>query len=113
PIEAKPDAIAKSSFDEKISLDRVTFRYQEENVLEDFSLDIEKGQTVALVGQSGSGKSTIANLLTRFYDVNEGSISIDGIDIRDMDLQSLRALMGLVTQDSILFNDTVRNNVTL
>lgn len=113
PIESKPDAIAKSSFDEKISLDHVTFRYQEENVLEDFSLDIEKGQTVALVGQSGSGKSTIANLLTRFYDVNEGSISIDGVDIRDMDLQSLRALMGLVTQDSILFNDTVRNNVTL
>src|SRR5690606_29259003 len=71
------------------------------------------GQTVALVGQSGSGKSTIANLVTRFYDVNEGQIKIDGIDIREISKYSLRGLMGLVTQDSILFNDTVRNNIGL
>lgn len=113
PIESKPDAIAKSSFDDRISLRNVTFRYLEEDVLRDFSLEIPKGKTVALVGQSGSGKSTIANLLTRFYDVNSGGIFVDGIDIRDMDLHDLRALMGLVTQDSILFNDSIRNNITL
>jgi subfamily B ATP-binding cassette protein MsbA len=68
---------------------------------------------VALVGQSGSGKSTIANLLTRFYDVNEGKITIDNVDIKDLDLLSLRSLMGLVTQDSILFNDTIKANISL
>ncbi|HEX8270274.1 MAG TPA: ABC transporter ATP-binding protein [Flavobacterium sp.] len=113
PITSKPDAVAKHHFDQAISIKNVTFKYEDEAVLHDFSLEIPKGQTVALVGQSGSGKSTIANLLTRFYDVNEGAISIDGIDIREIELQSLRGLMGLVTQDSILFNDTVRNNIAL
>jgi subfamily B ATP-binding cassette protein MsbA len=82
-------------------------------VLKNFSLEVPKGKTVALVGQSGSGKSTIANLLTRFYDVQEGTVKIDGIDIKDMTLHSLRDLMGLVTQDSILFNDTIKNNIRL
>ena len=82
-------------------------------MLKDFSLSVSKGKTVALVGQSGSGKSTIANLLTRFYDVQNGHIKIDGIDIKDFNLQSLRGLMGLVTQDSILFNDTIKNNLLL
>jgi subfamily B ATP-binding cassette protein MsbA len=113
PIVSKPDAIKKETFERAISIKDIDFKYIDENVLTNFSLDIPKGKTVALVGQSGSGKSTIANLLTRFYDVNSGSISIDGTDIRDLDLHSLRALMGLVTQDSILFNDTVRNNVAL
>ena len=81
--------------------------------MKNFSLEIPKGKTVALVGQSGSGKSTIANLLTRFYDVQEGTVNIDGIDIKDMTLESLRDLMGLVTQDSILFNDTIKNNIRL
>ena len=72
-----------------------------------------KGKSVALVGQSGSGKSTIANLVTRFYDVNKGQIDIDGKDIRKLTKHSLRNLMGLVTQDSILFNDTIKNNVRL
>jgi subfamily B ATP-binding cassette protein MsbA len=94
-------------------LKNVQFKYEDELVLKDFSLNIAKGQTVALVGQSGSGKSTIANLLTRFYDVNSGSIAIDGIDIKEMDLHSLRSLMGLVTQDSILFNDTIKANLAL
>jgi len=76
-------------------------------------LEIKKGKTVALVGQSGSGKSTIANLLTRFYDVNDGQITIDGINIKDLDLQSLRGLMGLVTQDSILFNESIKANISL
>lgn len=113
PITSKIDAVEKNTFDSEISIQNVNFKYEEESVLNHFSLHINKGQTVALVGQSGSGKSTIANLLTRFYDVNEGQITIDGIDIKDMDLQSLRGLMGLVTQDSILFNDTIKANICL
>ena len=113
PITSKPDAIEKTSFDNNITVQNINFKYEEETVLKDFSLEIKKGQTVALVGQSGSGKSTIANLLTRFYDVNDGVISIDGINIKDMNLQSLRSLMGLVTQDSILFNDTIKANISL
>ncbi|UTN04428.1 ABC transporter ATP-binding protein/permease [Flavobacterium bizetiae] len=113
PITSKPDAIVKTSFDDSIEVKNINFKYQDETVLKDFSLTIKKGQTVALVGQSGSGKSTIANLMTRFYDVNDGTISIDGINIKDMNLQSLRGLMGLVTQDSILFNDTIKANISL
>lgn len=112
-ITSKPNAVKKNKFDNSISLQNINFKYEDEIVLKDFSLDINKGQTVALVGQSGSGKSTIANLLTRFYDVNEGTIAIDGIEIKDMNLQSLRELMGLVTQDSILFNDTIKANIAL
>lgn len=112
-IESKEDAIFKEGFNDRISIKNINFRYEEENVLKDFSLEVPKGKTVALVGQSGSGKSTIANLLTRFYDVQEGQVEIDGINIKDMDLHSLRALMGLVTQDSILFNDTIKNNILL
>ncbi|MNQ22871.1 Lipid A export ATP-binding/permease protein MsbA [compost metagenome] len=112
-ITSKKGALLKNSFDSEIAIKNINFKYEEETVLKDFSLDIKKGQTVALVGQSGSGKSTIANLLTRFYDVNEGTISIDGTNIKDMNLQSLRGLMGLVTQDSILFNDTIKANISL
>ena len=82
-------------------------------VLKNFSVSVPRGKTIALVGQSGSGKSTIANLLTRFYDVNEGCIKIDDKDIKTLTKKSLRSLMGLVTQDSILFNDTIKNNVRL
>ena len=113
PITSKEDAIVKASFDDKVEIKNINFRYEEENVLKNFSITVPKGKTIALVGQSGSGKSTIANLLTRFYDVNEGQITIDGIDIKDMTLESLRALMGLVTQDSILFNDTIKNNILI
>ncbi|RZJ55789.1 MAG: ABC transporter ATP-binding protein [Flavobacterium sp.] len=112
-IASKPDAVEKTGFDSTIEVKNINFKYQDETVLKDFSLGIKKGQTVALVGQSGSGKSTIANLLTRFYDVNDGTISIDGINIKDMNLHSLRGLMGLVTQDSILFNDTIKANISL
>jgi subfamily B ATP-binding cassette protein MsbA len=112
-ITDKPNAVVKSSFDTTITLENINFKYEDENVLKNFSLEVTKGKTVALVGQSGSGKSTIANLLTRFYDVQEGSVKIDGIDIKDMTLESLRDLMGLVTQDSILFNDTIKNNILL
>lgn len=112
-ITSKPNAVNKNTFETGITLENINFRYHEENVLKDFSLQVPKGKTVALVGQSGSGKSTIANLLTRFYDVNEGRITIDNVDIKDMDLHSLRNLMGLVTQDSILFNDTIKSNISL
>ncbi|SHI70885.1 ABC transporter ATP-binding protein [Flavobacterium terrae] len=112
-ITDKPDAVEKTSFDNKITIENINFAYAEENVLKNFSLDVPKGKTVALVGQSGSGKSTIANLLTRFYDVQEGNISIDGINIKDMNMHSLRGLMGLVTQDSILFNETIKNNLLI
>ncbi|MCK7589965.1 ABC transporter ATP-binding protein/permease [Subsaxibacter sp. CAU 1640] len=112
-IPSKENAIVKEELLEKVSVENVTFRYKDENVLKNFSFQVPKGKTVALVGQSGSGKSTIANLLTRFYDVNEGSIKIDGVDIKDMDVHSLRAMIGLVTQDSILFNDTVKNNLLI
>lgn len=112
-IVDKPGAIEKTTFDSTISLENVSFRYEEENVLTDFSLEVPKGKMVALVGQSGSGKSTVANLLTRFYDVQEGSVKIDGTDIKDMTMHSLRGLMGLVIQDSILFNDSIKNNILL
>ncbi|WP_310556369.1 ABC transporter ATP-binding protein [Flavobacterium sp.] len=113
PITSKKNAITKNTFDDTIEIKNINFRYEEENVLKNFTIAIPKGKTVALVGQSGSGKSTIANLLTRFYDVNEGSITIDGINIKDLKLESLRGLMGLVTQDSILFNDSIKNNILL
>ncbi|HOZ75633.1 MAG TPA: ABC transporter ATP-binding protein [Flavobacterium sp.] len=112
-ITSKTDAIHKATFDKEVTIESINFRYEQENVLKDFTLTVNKGKTVALVGQSGSGKSTIANLLTRFYDVNEGKIAIDGVDIKDMDLHSLRSLIGLVTQDSILFNDTIKSNILL
>lgn len=108
-----PNAIDINDFTGTVHIDNISFKYENELVLKNFSLVVPKGSTVALVGQSGSGKSTIANLITRFYDVNEGAIKIDGIDIREISTRSLRSQMGLVTQDSILFNDTVKNNVSL
>jgi subfamily B ATP-binding cassette protein MsbA len=113
PITDKPDAITTNDFNSGISISHVDFAYNEDKILNDFSLDVPKGQTIALVGQSGSGKSTITNLLMRFYDVNSGNILIDGTDIRDMKMESVRGLIGLVTQTNILFNDTIRNNVAL
>jgi len=112
-IQDKPGAIEKNTFENSISIENLSFKYEQKFVLKNFSLQVKKGETIALVGQSGSGKSTIANLLTRFYDVSGGSIKIDGTDIRDLRLRSLRGLMGLVTQDSILFNDTVRGNLLI
>ncbi len=113
PLEDKPNAKIKESFNSEIKLDNVSFKYEEDLVLRNFNLTVAKGKSVALVGQSGSGKSTIANLVTRFYDVNEGNITIDGENIKDLTKHSLRNLMGLVTQDSILFNDSIKNNVLL
>ena len=107
----KPEKM--SAFSKEISFNKVSFAYENELVIDKLNLTIPKGSSVALVGQSGGGKSTIANLVPRFYDVNEGSISIDGTDIRQITKNDLRSLMGIVTQDSILFNDTVANNLRI
>jgi len=113
PLKDKEGAIEKTDFNSDIAINDVSFKYEDDLVLKNFTIKVPKGKTVALVGQSGSGKSTIANLVTRFYDVNKGSIAIDGVDIKEMSKHSVRGLMGLVTQDSILFNDTIRNNILL
>lgn len=113
PIKDKEGAIEKSDFNSGIELSNIGFKYENDYVLKDFNLKVEKGKTIALVGQSGSGKSTLANLVTRFYDVNKGEILIDGTNIKDITKKSLRGLMGLVTQDSILFNESVKNNIAL
>ena len=107
----KPEKM--SAFSKEISFNKVSFAYEEEIVIDKLNLTIPKGSSIALVGPSGGGKSTIANLVPRFYDVNEGSISIDGTDIRQITKNDLRSLMGIVTQDSILFNDTVANNLRI
>ncbi|PWH83176.1 antibiotic ABC transporter ATP-binding protein [Algibacter marinivivus] len=113
PIKDRPNAIEKTGFDKNIEFKNISFKYDDEYVLKDFSLTIPKGETVALVGQSGSGKSTIANLITRFYHVNQGEILIDGKNINDLTTSSLRQQLGIVTQDAILFNDSIANNLKL
>ena len=100
-----------SQFDKSIQFNNISFSYKTDKVIKEFSFELEKGKTLALVGQSGSGKSTIANLVNRFYDINLGEISIDNINIKNVTKKSLRNLIGLVTQDSILFNDTIKNNL--
>lgn len=113
PLKDNPDATDKTDFDTEISFNDISFKYNEEYVLKNFSLSVPKGKSVALVGQSGSGKSTLANLVTRFYDVNKGTITIDGVNIKYISKKSLLGLMGIVTQDAILFNDTVAENIRL
>lgn len=114
PIDDAPNALNKPSFDHKIAFEQVHFAYNEDRqVINNFNLEIPRGKTVALVGQSGSGKSTIASLLLRFYDVSSGQITIDGVNIKDITTQSLRNLMGLVTQDSIMFNGSIADNLRI
>ena len=113
PLKDSPNAIKKTDFTSEIEFKNISFKYEDDYVLENFSLKVPKGKTVALVGQSGSGKSTLANLVTRFYDVNEGSITIDGKNVKDISKKSLLGLMGIVAQDSILFNDSVAENIKL
>ena len=108
----KQNAETIDTFEEKISFKNVSFRYEsDDTVLQDISFEIEKGSVVALVGSSGAGKSTLADLIPRFYDVNQGSITIDEQNIQNITLNSLRSMMGIVTQETILFNDSIRANI--
>jgi ABC-type multidrug transport system fused ATPase/permease subunit len=112
-IEDKPDALPVTGFSDCISFDDVSFSYDSlRPVLDHVSLSVRKGQMVALVGQSGSGKTTMADLLPRFYDVTGGRVLIDGVDVRDVRMADLRTLMGNVSQEAVLFNDTFFNNIT-
>jgi len=112
-IEDRPDAQKLASFEDKIELSNVSFAYNQKLVLEDINLVVEKGKTIALVGPSGVGKSTIADLIPRFYDATAGEVLIDGLNVRDYSMESLRSHMSFVTQEIILFNDTVFNNIAL
>lgn len=102
-----------TNFEKEVSFDRISFAYKDQPLLNDFSLSIKKGETVALVGESGSGKTTLANLINRFYDVQKGVVSIDGINIKEINKENLRQLVGIVTQEALLFNDSVANNLRL
>ncbi|MFI0431365.1 ABC transporter ATP-binding protein [Mariniflexile sp. HMF6888] len=113
PLKDIPNAKVITRFNSEIKFHNVSFKYKDDYVLKHFNLTVPKGKMVALVGESGSGKSTLANLVTRFYDVNEGSITFDGVDIKEVTTKSLREQMGIVAQDSILFNDTIANNISL
>ncbi|MEQ9591107.1 MAG: ABC transporter ATP-binding protein, partial [Cyclobacteriaceae bacterium] len=110
-IRNKPNAIKLARFEREIAFKGVSFAYNSENVLKDIELVIPKGKTIALVGPSGGGKSTLADLVPRFYDPTKGEVQIDGHSITDYEVESLRKQMGIVTQESILFNDTIFNNI--
>ncbi|MDA0936449.1 MAG: ABC transporter ATP-binding protein [Bacteroidetes bacterium] len=112
-MEDAPDAIELKSLQNEIRFENITFSYDQHPVLENFSLKIPKGKTVALVGPSGSGKTTVANLLNRFYDIDQGRLTLDETPINIVKKKSLYQLTGMVSQDSILFNDSVRNNIAL
>lgn len=110
-IKSKDNSEQITSFDDKLTLKGVSFAYDDRQVLSDIDLEIPKGKSIALVGPSGGGKSTLMDLFPRFQDANSGSVKIDGREIKDVDVHSLRSLMGTVTQESILFNDTIFNNI--
>jgi subfamily B ATP-binding cassette protein MsbA len=110
-VTEKPDARPIERFTGRVDFTHVGFAYDDKPVLQDIGLTIPKGKSVALVGTSGGGKTTLAGLLPRFFDVTTGSVTIDGTDIRDLRIKDLRSLMGIVTQDSLLFNDTVATNI--
>jgi ATP-binding cassette, subfamily B, bacterial MsbA len=110
-VAERPQAVALEGFRDGIRFEDVTFRYDAEPVLREIKLEIRRGEAVALVGRSGSGKSTLADLIPRFYDVTAGRITVDGRDVRDLTLASLRAEIAIVTQFTFLFNDSVRNNI--
>ena len=112
-IKESDNAFEKKSFEKEITFNDVNFSYNKEVVIKNLTFKIRKGQTVAVVGQSGSGKTTIANLIPRFYDVDSGEICIDGKNIKEIKKSDLRSLIGLVPQDSLLFNETIQTNITL
>lgn len=111
-IKSKPDATTISELSDQICFNNVSFNYDgTDSVLKDVSFNMKKGTVTALVGSSGSGKSTVADLIPRFYDVVDGSVTIDDVDIKDIEINSLRRLMGIVSQETILFNDTIGSNI--
>ncbi|HRR06213.1 MAG TPA: ABC transporter ATP-binding protein, partial [Victivallales bacterium] len=110
-LREKEDAVELKEFKNEIRFDNVSFSYGEKKILDNFDLVIPKGKIIAVVGETGSGKTTIANLIARFYDVDSGSVKIDGIDVRNIKISSLRSLIGIVSQQAILFNDTIANNI--
>lgn len=110
-IEEKPDAITIKDFSSEIEYRNISFKYEDDYVLKNINLKIGKGKIIALVGESGGGKSTMADLLPRFYDVSEGELLIDGHVIKDLRIDNVRGLMGIVSQESILFNDSIANNI--
>jgi len=115
-IAERPDAIALPAFRERVRFENVSFSYtgvngSEPEILHEVNLETRAGEVIAIVGSSGAGKSTLVNLIPRFFDVTSGAIKLDGHDVRDLTLASLRAQIGVVTQETILFNDTVRNNI--
>ncbi len=112
-IEDKPGAAVIKGFNNQIEFRNVGFRYDDKVILKNINLVVPKGKTIALVGSSGAGKSTLADLIPRFHDVSEGELLIDGINIKDYQLHSVRGLMGIVTQEPILFNDSIKNNIAL
>ena len=112
-ISENKNAKEINEFNDSIKIKNMSFSYESDKVLSDINLTIPKGMNIALVGQSGSGKSTLANLICRFYDVNDGEIFFDNINICELKKKSLRQLIGLVTQDSILFNDSIKNNMLI
>jgi ATP-binding cassette, subfamily B, bacterial MsbA len=109
----KPAAISKNNFNTAIAINNISFTYGNNDVINAINLNIAKGKTVALVGQSGSGKSTLVDLICRFYDVQKGSITIDGINITDIKMKDLRGLISVVSQDNFLFNDSISSNIAL
>src|SRR6267154_271613 len=115
-VQEKPDAIVLPAFRDRVRFENVCFSYTgtngpEAEILHNVNLETRAGEVVAIVGSSGAGKSTLVHLIPRFFDVTSGAIKIDGHDLRDVTLASLRVQIGIVTQETILFNDTVRNNI--
>ena len=110
PEAANP--VDLTNFHDAVRFSNVQFSYGDHRILSGISFEIKRGQVVAVVGETGSGKTTIANLIARFYDVESGSVTIDGIDVRQYSMRSLRQRIGIVTQDAILFNDTIANNIS-
>jgi ATP-binding cassette, subfamily B, bacterial MsbA len=111
PIEDAAAAVPIDRFEKNVVYENVSFQYEQQSVLDQVNLTVKKGKVVALVGRSGAGKSTLVDLLPRFYDVSQGRVTVDGKDIRDLTMHSLRDLIGIVSQEAILFNDTVFNNI--
>ena len=110
-VDDNPNGKQLEQFEHSIEFKNVNFRYEDVTILKDINLKIEKGKTIALVGASGAGKSTLADLIPRFHDVSDGEILVDGINIKAYSLHSLREQISIVTQEPILFNDTIANNI--